>query len=101
MNHRSYAQGRQDKHLLAMTISAAFDATVTRFPARKALLVRHQGLRYLRDQGDARVINEMHMSEAQTAYGMAMTGKLQKLRMRKISIEELTPPKDDKVTAIR
>ncbi|MFG5863058.1 AMP-binding protein [Metapseudomonas sp. CR1201] len=46
MNHQSYTRGRQDKDLLAMTIGAAFDATVARFPEREALVVRHQGLRY-------------------------------------------------------
>ncbi|MGP9824708.1 AMP-binding protein [Ectopseudomonas khazarica] len=46
MNHPSYTRGRQDKDLLAMTIGAAFDATVARFPEREALVVRHQGLRY-------------------------------------------------------
>ncbi|MCY1292109.1 2-succinylbenzoate--CoA ligase [compost metagenome] len=34
------------------------------------------------------------------AFPMTVTGKIQKFRMREISIEELTPPKD-KVTAIR
>ncbi|MEG0247093.1 MAG: AMP-binding protein [Pseudomonas sp.] len=46
MNNQSYTQGRQDKDLLAMTIGAAFDATVAKFPEREALVVRHQGLRY-------------------------------------------------------
>src|SRR5262245_22493019 len=46
MNDLSYTRGRQDKPLLAMTIGAAFDATVARFPQREALVVRHQGLRY-------------------------------------------------------
>ncbi|WP_028627369.1 AMP-binding protein [Metapseudomonas resinovorans] len=46
MNHQSYTRGRQDKDLLAMTIGAAFDATVAKFPEREALVVRHQGLRY-------------------------------------------------------
>ncbi|AYF87063.1 AMP-binding protein [Pseudomonas sp. DY-1] len=46
MNHQSYTRGRQDKDLLAMTIGAAFDATVAQFPEREALVVRHQGLRY-------------------------------------------------------
>lgn len=45
MNHPSYTRGRQDKPLLAMTLGAAFDATVARFPEREALVVRHQGLR--------------------------------------------------------
>ncbi|BCG24244.1 AMP-binding protein [Pseudomonas tohonis] len=45
MNHPSYTSGRQDKPLLAMTLGAAFDATVARFPEREALVVRHQGLR--------------------------------------------------------
>ena len=35
------------------------------------------------------------------AFPMTVTGKIQKFRMREISIEELTPPKDDKVAAIR
>lgn len=46
MHQPSYTRGRQDKPLLAMTIGAAFDATVARFPEREALVVRHQGLRY-------------------------------------------------------
>ncbi|MBT8768982.1 AMP-binding protein [Metapseudomonas boanensis] len=46
MNHQSYTQGRQDKALLAMTIGAAFDATVAKFPEREALVVRHQGQRF-------------------------------------------------------
>ncbi|MNZ30773.1 Long-chain-fatty-acid--CoA ligase [compost metagenome] len=46
MNHQSYTRGRQDKDLLAMTIGAAFDATVAKFPEREALVVKHQGLRY-------------------------------------------------------
>ncbi|WP_343573471.1 AMP-binding protein [Pseudomonas sp.] len=46
MNHLSYTRGRQDKPLLAMTVGAAFDATVERFPQREALVVRHQDLRY-------------------------------------------------------
>ncbi|MCY1348401.1 AMP-binding protein [Pseudomonas jinjuensis] len=46
MNDLSYTRGRQDKPLLAMTIGAAFDATVARFPQREALVVRHQNLRY-------------------------------------------------------
>ncbi len=35
------------------------------------------------------------------AFPMTVTGKIQKFRMREISIEELTPPRDDKVKAIR
>ncbi|MFV0408751.1 MAG: AMP-binding protein [Paracoccus sp. (in: a-proteobacteria)] len=46
MNNPSYTRGRQDKDLLAMTIGAAFDATVAKFPQREALVVRHQNLRY-------------------------------------------------------
>lgn len=46
MHQPSYTRGRQDKPLLAMTIGAAFDATVARFPEREALVVRHQVLRY-------------------------------------------------------
>ncbi len=46
MNHLSYTRGPQDKPLLAMTVGAAFDATVERFAAREALVVRHQNLRY-------------------------------------------------------
>ncbi|WAG81402.1 AMP-binding protein [Metapseudomonas furukawaii] len=46
MNHQSYTRGRQDKALLAMTIGAAFDATVAKFSEREALVVRHQNLRY-------------------------------------------------------
>ena len=46
MNHPSYSRGRQDKPLLAMTIGAAFDDTVSRFASREALVVRHQNLRY-------------------------------------------------------
>ncbi len=46
MSHPSYTRGPQDKELLAMTIGAAFDRTVARFPQRDALIVRHQGLRY-------------------------------------------------------
>ncbi|MBO3273870.1 AMP-binding protein [Pseudomonas schmalbachii] len=46
MNNLSYTRGRQDKPLLAMTIGAAFDATVARFPQREALVVKHQNLRY-------------------------------------------------------
>lgn len=46
MNHLSYTRGPQDKPLLAMTVGAAFDATVERFAAREALVVRHQSLRY-------------------------------------------------------
>ncbi|WP_422418821.1 AMP-binding protein [Pseudomonas sp. GZD-222] len=46
MNQPSYTQGRQDKPLLAMTIGQAFDNTVSRFPEREALVVRHQQLRY-------------------------------------------------------
>ncbi|MNO82657.1 Long-chain-fatty-acid--CoA ligase [compost metagenome] len=45
MENQSYTRGRQDKDLLAMTIGAAFDATVAKFPEREALVVRHQGLR--------------------------------------------------------
>ncbi|MHC6225459.1 AMP-binding protein [Pseudomonas sp. X10] len=46
MNQQSYTQGRQDKALLNMTIGDAFDATVSRFAEREALVVRHQALRY-------------------------------------------------------
>ncbi|MCC6074324.1 AMP-binding protein [Pseudomonas sp. GCM10022188] len=46
MSLPSYTCGPQDKDLLAMTIGAAFDRTVARFPQRDALIVRHQGLRY-------------------------------------------------------
>ncbi|MBU3057474.1 AMP-binding protein [Pseudomonas indica] len=46
MTHLSYTRGPQDKPLLAMTIGAAFDDTVRRFPQREALVVRHQGLRF-------------------------------------------------------
>ena len=46
MSLPSYTCGPQDKPLLAMTIGAAFDRTVARFPEREALVVRHQGLRY-------------------------------------------------------
>ena len=46
MSLPSYTCGPQDKSLLAMTIGAAFDRTVSRFPTREALVVRHQGLRY-------------------------------------------------------
>ncbi|WP_031302912.1 AMP-binding protein, partial [Pseudomonas sp. EGD-AK9] len=46
MTSPSYTRGPQDKPLLAMTIGAAFDATVARFAEREALVVRHQQLRY-------------------------------------------------------
>ncbi|WP_271412041.1 AMP-binding protein [Pseudomonas sp. Q1-7] len=46
MTQQSYTRGRQDKDLLAMTIGAAFDATVAQFPEREALVVKHQNLRY-------------------------------------------------------
>lgn len=46
MNLPSYSSGPQTKPLLAMTIGAAFDLAVERFPAREALVVRHQELRY-------------------------------------------------------
>lgn len=46
MNLPSYTCGPQEKPLLAMTIGAAFDQTVSRFPEREALVVRDQGLRY-------------------------------------------------------
>lgn len=46
MSLPSYTCGPQDKSLLAMTIGAALDRTVSRFPTREALVVRHQGLRY-------------------------------------------------------
>ncbi|MCM2321596.1 MAG: AMP-binding protein, partial [Pseudomonas sp.] len=46
MNLPSYTCGPQEKPLLAMTIGAAFDQTVSRFAEREALVVREQGLRY-------------------------------------------------------
>lgn len=46
MNLPSYSSGPQTKPLLAMTIGAAFDLAVERFPEREALVVRHQKLRY-------------------------------------------------------
>lgn len=46
MSQPSYTRGRQDRPLLTQTIGQAFDATVTRWPEREALVVRHQGLRY-------------------------------------------------------
>ncbi|MFI5272290.1 MAG: AMP-binding protein [Ktedonobacterales bacterium] len=42
----SYLSGTSDTPLLGMTIGDALDATVARFPARDALISRHQGLRY-------------------------------------------------------
>jgi fatty-acyl-CoA synthase len=42
---RSYASSTADTALLGMTIGAAFDNTVKRFPDREALVVRSQGLR--------------------------------------------------------
>ena len=52
----SYVSGTSDTPLLGMTIGAAFDQTVARFPDREALVSRHQGLRYtwaqLRDEVD-------------------------------------------------
>ncbi|WP_153772986.1 AMP-binding protein [Pseudomonas sp. MNR3A] len=46
MSQPSYTRGPQDRPLLTQTIGQAFDATVTRWPEREALVVRHQGLRY-------------------------------------------------------
>ncbi len=46
MSLPSYTCGPQNKPLLPMTIGAAFDRTVERFPRREALVVRHQNLRY-------------------------------------------------------
>lgn len=46
MSLPSYTCGPQSKPLLPMTIGAAFDRTVERFPQREALVVRHQQLRY-------------------------------------------------------
>lgn len=46
MSLPSYTCGLQSKPLLPMTIGAAFDRTVERFPQREALVVRHQQLRY-------------------------------------------------------
>jgi len=46
MNLPSYTCGPQEKPLLAMTIGAAFDQTVSRFAEREALVVREQGLRF-------------------------------------------------------
>lgn len=46
MPHPSYSRGQLQPALLAMTIGAAFDATVAKFAQRPALVVSHQGLRY-------------------------------------------------------
>ncbi len=50
----SYVSGVSDTPLLGITIGDLFDATVTRFPDREALVSRHQNLRYtwreLRDE---------------------------------------------------
>ncbi len=46
MNLPSYSIGSQTTPLLAMTIGAAFDLAVERYPEREALVVRHQQLRY-------------------------------------------------------
>ncbi|WP_193075910.1 AMP-binding protein [Pseudomonas sp. FME51] len=46
MSLPSYTSGPQSKPLLPMTIGAAFDRTVERFPQREALVVQHQNLRY-------------------------------------------------------
>jgi fatty-acyl-CoA synthase len=52
----SYRSGTSEVPLLGLTIGDAFDQSVTRFPDREALVVRHQGLRYtyraLREQVD-------------------------------------------------
>ncbi|MBM7061973.1 AMP-binding protein [Pseudomonas sp. UL073] len=73
MNHQSYTRGRQDKSLLAMTIGAAFDATVAQFPEREALVVRHQDLRYSwAELGDA---VEQH-ARALLALGLASGDRL-------------------------
>lgn len=45
MSIPSYTCGPQDKPLLAMTIGAAFDQTVARFPDREALVAREQDVR--------------------------------------------------------
>ncbi|HKM36378.1 MAG TPA: AMP-binding protein [Thiopseudomonas sp.] len=45
MSIPSYTCGLQDKPLLAMTIGAAFDQTVARFPDREALVAREQDIR--------------------------------------------------------
>lgn len=45
MSIPSYTCGPQDKPLLAMTIGAAFDQTVARFPDREALVAREQDIR--------------------------------------------------------
>ncbi len=45
MSTLSYTCGPQGKPLLAMTIGAAFDQTVARFPDREALVVREQTVR--------------------------------------------------------
>ena len=42
----SYVNGTSDTPLLGMTIGDALDRTVARFPAREALVSRHQGVRY-------------------------------------------------------
>lgn len=46
MNTPSYSVGPQTTPLLPMTIGAAFDLAVERYPEREALVVRHQQLRY-------------------------------------------------------
>ncbi|HEX9038242.1 MAG TPA: AMP-binding protein [Ktedonobacterales bacterium] len=42
----SYVSGASEHPLLGVTIGDLFDATVTRFPDREALVSRHQDLRY-------------------------------------------------------
>lgn len=50
MNQPSYTRGRQDRPLLEQTIGQAFAATVARHADREALVVRHQGVRYIWQQ---------------------------------------------------
>jgi len=51
----SYAAGRTDTPLLEETIGAAFARAASRFAAREALVVRHQGIRWTYAELDARI----------------------------------------------
>jgi fatty-acyl-CoA synthase len=55
MKKHSYTSGTSDEPLLGLTIGAAFEETVSRFPKNEAVVSRHQDIRYTYEQLEIRV----------------------------------------------
>lgn len=55
MKKYSYASGINDEPLLGLTISEAFEETVSRFPKTVAVVSKHQNIRHTYEQLEIRV----------------------------------------------